>query len=33
MRPAHLVITRHLTAFKPLTGEVCPSEYIEILDI
>ena len=33
MRPAHLVIIRHLTAFKPLTGKVCPSEYLEILEI
>jgi hypothetical protein len=33
MRPVHLVITRHLTAFTPLTGEVCPSERFEILEI
>jgi len=28
MRPVHLVITRHLTAFLPLTGEVCPQELV-----
>lgn len=27
MQPRPLVITRHLTAFLPLTGQVCPQEF------
>lgn len=28
----HLYVTRHQTAFLPLTGEVCPSELAEDRD-